>query len=768
MNKFSDWATNIGITSFHSKQESIEKNIETFIENINDVQLNKINQKFINNLFGLIKSMNSKTVEKKQLPNEKADELNEKLKSDDYIEESGILNLICLKVPELSETSDDNMIKYAYCKPADYNLIDTNLLDQKKMFKLKGMHITLSSLIEKITNEQLLRSRIAIPRITLLRTSELIKISLIYVQEDGLLIKFAITDGNLTSPQFHNLTNAIIKLIKFQFHSLNEAILNLDNQEELHKLLHIISFLLDNQLLNKNQFNQTELNKELLIDLYLCEQLTINIQLLQCIQQVMIDFECLTWLNEFDETSISQTQNYDCLNSSFFYKGKLICSNIYSNQNQTSNSDVKLYLKLTGLINLTKLAKIKYVKWMPVHLSNSAASQKNYLLIIGVEHLIYATIWQLKDDQKLINNKLRDKESRMHSVPKRLINEALHFIVRLVKKTSLIEEIDYELRLQIYWNSLPVSLDDFKNKKGHILQKSFDIWNSLQPAKRLGNLDSLVSNANKLNHWRKELVKANIQRNGHLNTELTRNANVKVSLKQKLTGFNLLSSNQSQNNSTIFSIYNSLRSNSTVDSLNSSSNQSRLFDQNDPFANELQCELNALSRSLKQIRTFMVDYLVCFLIEDNQNSIYQSPILSATLVQRLGCSFLKKFKQNCAKLNSQLSYLDIKEIGCSFEARLPIQQSNHHFKSPNKKVILPLAKLNQSNPNLQNHNQTKLKRLDDNLDASCLSSFKTIKFWLHLIKLDNRFIYLCFIDNQVQQSAIDNFLFNNSCNSKFR
>ena len=657
--------------------------------------------------------------------------------TDEYIDESGILTVICLQMQ--SNESNADCLKYAYCRPAGKS-IDTNLLDHEKMFKLKGMHITLASMIEKIANEKLLSSRIALPRVTLLRTQESTKINLVYEQEgDDLLVKFAIADDlltpNLTTTQFHHLANALVRVIRFQFHSLGAAFLKVENQFEIQKLLHVISFLLDNQLKSNNQ----DASSELTVDFYLCEQLTINIELLQCIQQVMIDFECLTWLSQFDKTTIDSVRLYSCLNSTIFYKGKLICSNIY--QQQQHHSDLKLYLKLVGLVSLSKLAKTKFVKWMPIYLTNE--SSNHYLLIIMVEHILYATVWKFSP--------LKVGKDRMPTIkaPKRLINEALHFIVRLVKKTSLIDEIDYELRLQSYWYSLPISLDEFKEKRGHLLQKSFDFWNALQSTSRAFNLDQFnVQNVNKPNQWRKALMNANIHRGSNLNNVLTSPKN-----KSK---FNLLSVGQS------FSIYSSSRSSnsSTVDSLNSNQSRKTLFDQNDPFAGELQIELDALSRALKQIRTFMVDYLVCYLIEDHQNAVYQSPILSSTLVHRLGNSFIKKFKQNCAKLDNQLNFLypDVEEIGTSFEARLPLLFDNSSKSSTTKKVILPLAK---SSPN--QFTATKTVREDSQ------ESFKTVKFWLHLIKLNaNRTVHLCFLDNHLQQTAINTFLYHNSRNSKFR
>lgn len=706
------------------------------------MQSTKAERRFAGRLFDLVKSVNtnSKTVDK-LVPNQSAPADY----TEDYIEESGLLNVICLQMLSECSTEADDCLKYAYCRPAGRS-IDTNLLDADRLFRLKGMQITLASVIEKIAGERLLKSKLALPRVTLLRTQELTKISLIYEQENELLVKFAITDQQLTANQFAKLTSAIVRVIRFKFGSLESAFLDLNHQSELHKLLHIVSFLLDSQL------SQAEIGRELSIDLYLCEQLTISVELMQCVQQVMIDFEYLTWLDEFDQRTIDSIRpTYSCLTSAIFYKGKLICSNLYPAAHPSTHSDLKLYLKLAGLITLSRIAPTKFVKWLPVYLN----STRCFLLVIIVEHILYATVWQRKQNEeqpKEENGHLRNPQT----LPRRLINEGLHFIVRLVKKTSLIEEIDYELRLQTYWHSLPVSLDEFRSKKGHILTKSFDLWSSLQTSRR--GLEPVPSNVNKLNQWRKALISANIHRNVHLNSELIRGAKQKVSVrgsgyKQKLSGFNLLAG---QSSSAIFSIYNSLRSNSssTGDSVNGGLSRTKtpLFD-NDPFASELQCELNALSRALKQVRTSMVDYLVCFLIEDNRNAVYQAPILSPTLSQRLGTSFLKKFKQNCAKLDQQSAFLDVKEIACTFEARLPdfrVNSANAQQPAGNQKVILLL----NSRPDMA----------ETGFEASACASFKTVKFWLHLVRLDNncRTVYLCFADHQVQQSAIDQFLFNNS------
>ena len=634
---------------------------------------------------------------------------------------------------------DGDCLRYAYCRPAGRS-IDTNLLDADRLFRLKGMQITLASVVKKITGERLAKSKLALPRVTLLRTQELTKIRLIYEQDAELLVKFAISDTNLTASQFANLATAIVRVVRFMFGNLESAFLDLQHQSELHSLLHIVSFLLDAQL------NTVDAGKELSIDLFLCEQLTLSVELMQCVQQVMIDFEYLTWLDDFDQRTIDFIRPaYSCLTSAIFFKGKLICSNIYQTAHPATHADLKLYLKLAGLITLSRIAKTKFAKWLPVYLN----STRCFLLVIIVEHILYATVWQYKETHKESSSGDPAECGRMLHMPRRLINEGLHFVVRLVKKTSLIEEIDYELRLQTYWHSLPVSLDEFRHKKGHILTKSFDLWSSLQrrPVE--------PANVNKLNQWRKALISANIHRNVHLNNELIRGAKAGVQshkqttqsshkqISHKRSGFNLLAG---QSSAAIYSIYNSLRSNSsTTDSLNSQT----LSDQNDPFASELQCELNALSRALKQVRTTMVDYLVAFLIEDHRNAVYQAPILSATLSQRLGTSFLKKFKQNCAKLDNQSAFLDVKEIGGSFEARLP------DFRTPNQsaggqKVILPL-------------NQAARLDTENGFETSACS-FKTVKFWLHLVRLDNacRTVYLCFADHQVQQSAIDQFLFNNS------
>lgn len=748
INKFAGWANNLA--KFQSgKQESVRQ-IESLLDDVNEVQSTKADRRFAGRLFNLVKSVNtnSKTVDK-LVPNQ----VQSGGPADDYIEESGLLNVICLQMlgAESSSPDADDCLKYAYCRPAGRS-IDTNLLDADRLFRLKGMQITLASVIEKITGERLLKSKLALPRVTLLRTQELTKISLIYEQENELLVKFAITDNQLSANQFGKLASAIVRVIKFKFGSLEAACLDLNHQSELHKLLHIVSFLLDSQL------SQAEIGRELSIDLYLCEQLTISVELMQCVQQVMIDFEYLTWLDEFDQRTIDSIRpSYSCLTSAIFYKGKLICSNLYPAAHPSTHSDLKLYLKLAGLITLSRIAQTKFVKWLPVYLN----SAKCFLLVIIVEHILYATVWQHKKNEEPEepeeNGNSPECNSRTLNLPRRLINEGLHFIVRLVKKTSLIEEIDYELRLQTYWHSLPVSLDEFRHKKGHILTKSFDLWSSLQSARR--SVEPAPSNVNKLNQWRKALISANIHRNVHLNSELMRGGKQKVSVrsyKQKLSGFNLLAG---QSGSAIFSIYNSLRSNSssTADSLNSGGHpRTPLFDHTDPFASELQCELNALSRALKQVRTSMVDYLVCFLIEDNRNAVYQAPVLSSTLSQRLGASFLKKFRQNCAKLDQQSAFLDVKEIACTFEARLPDFRVNSastaHQPHGNQKVILLL------NP----HARPDLP--ENGFEASACASFKTVKFWLQLIRLDNnwRTVYLCFADHQVQQSAIDQFLFNNS------
>lgn len=715
IDKFTNWTHNIGLKPSPSSHE-LKSELETSLNNqTSDNESMQSNKRFVNRLFELIKNLNTITKTKDKFNND----------LDDYIEESGILTVICLSKIQSTDNDEtnDESLKYAYCRPVNKRSIDTNLLDDERMFKLKGLHITLANLMEKLTkDENLIESKLALPRITLLRSQELTKINFIYEQEDSLLVKFAIANTDnynfLSSTQFKKLSKSIIKLIKFRFDTLENAFLNLSNQMQLTKLFNVISFLLNDQCPMSNR-----VNLELSTDFYLCEQLTVSVELLQCIQQVMIDYECLTWINEFEKR-----KEFICLNSVIFYKGRLICSNIYQ-RNDNSHSDLKIYLKLSGLLVLNRFAQIKLVNWLPIYSSSS----KCYLLVIVVEHILYATIWKVE---------------KMNQTPKQLINEGLHFIVRLIKKTSLIEEIDYEFRLQTYWYSIPISLDEFKDKRGHILQKSFELYNLYSSSQ------IKVESLNRLNQYRKALISANIHRNQHLNNELIRKSSFSTkNYKQKLTGFNILNNNLGDNNSALYSIYNSLRSNDS--SSTSFSQKSVLFDPiNDPFANELQCELSALTRSFQQIRQFMVDYLVCFLVQDNQNSIYQSPILSSTFLKRLGGNhlFIKKFKQNCFKLENQLCFLNawsnnVQEIGLTFESRLPILLNNSNKNRD--KVILPLSK---SSPNIQSSNS---------------SSFKTVKFWLQLIRLDsNRLIYLCFLDNFLQQKAIQNFLFNNS--SRFK
>lgn len=349
----------------------------------------------------------------------------------------------------------------------------------QRLIKLKGMFISLSQVVNDITGQLPILSKVDIysKDSDISFNSRQIScndrtFNVAFLQEFNSNMVFCLPAEFFSESETVSLTSTLGRIFRFLYNSLDAAFKNSENHEDIEFLLEILA----------QHILKSDDNFDICFHLDMIQKLIIPDDLLLVIDETLNEYESMDWLSDdcVDENGlISSTCDAMILGCALFYKKYLISSHLPSRY----LSDIISYIKLRGITDLIHEQPSKLVIWQevfPRSQSNDplAADFKEnegtrfYLMIVAVEHTLLCTLIEIPFIC----------ENSQLSPSNVLIDQTIRFISSSLNEAGLMADISEHLTLQTHLSKSQFNQSfwrDPKIKDPVVLKKLFKISDSL-------------------------------------------------------------------------------------------------------------------------------------------------------------------------------------------------------------------------------------------------------------------------------------------------
>lgn len=339
---------------------------------------------------------------------------------------------------------------------------DGNSNPSQRLIKLKGMFISLSQVVNDITGQLPIISKVDVyckesgstygaRQITTNDRS----FNVAFLQEFDSNMVFCLPADDFTESETISLAMTLGRVFRYLYNSLDAAFKNPENHNEIEYFLEILA----------QRIMRTDENFDICFHIDMIQKLILEDDLLLTVDETLNEYESMDWLSDdcIDKDGlISSTCDLVILGSALFYKKYLISSHLPARY----LSDIVSYVKLRGITDLIHEQPSKLVIWREVYPRSQSSDPsavdfkenpgtRFHLMIVAVEHTLLCTLIEIPFI-------CEDPQSSPNSV---LIDQTIRFIITSLNEAGLIEEISQHLVLQTHLSRTQFNQSSWKDSK---------------------------------------------------------------------------------------------------------------------------------------------------------------------------------------------------------------------------------------------------------------------------------------------------------------